>query len=38
MAQGMNKRDALKRLKDSLEPAHSGPVNAGALAIMGIDD
>ena len=38
MKQGMNKRDALKRLKDSLEPAHSGPANAGALAIMGIDD
>ena len=38
MKQGMNKRDALKRLKDSLEPAHSGPANAGKLAIMNIDD
>ena len=35
---GMSKDDALTRLKDSLEPTHSGPVNAGALAIMGIDD
>jgi hypothetical protein len=38
MTQGMSKDDALKRLKDSLEPAHSGPANPGALAIMGIDD
>jgi hypothetical protein len=38
MTQGMNKRDALKRLRESLEPAHSGPANAGKLAIMNIDD
>ena len=38
MKQGMSKDDALARLRESLEPAHSGPVNAGALAIMGIDD
>ena len=38
LKQGMNKRDALARLKQSLEPAHSGPANPGALAIMGIDD
>ena len=38
MKQGMSKDDALTRLKESLEPAHSGPVNAGALAIIGIDD
>jgi hypothetical protein len=38
MTQGMNKRDALARLRESLEPAHMGPANPGALAIMGIDD
>ena len=38
MKQGMNKDDALARLKESLAPAHTGPANAGALAIMGIDD
>jgi hypothetical protein len=38
LKQGMNKRDALARLKQSLEPAHSGPANAGKLAIMNIDD
>ena len=38
MKQGMSKDDALTRLKDSLEPAHSGPANPGKLAIMGIDD
>ena len=38
MKQGMSKPDALQRLKTSLEPAHSGPVNPGALAIMGIND
>eukprot|EP01046_Picozoa_sp_COSAG06_P040602 COSAG06_NODE_4934_length_3850_cov_14.047187_1_plen_75_part_00 len=35
---GMSKDDALTRLKESLEPAHSGPANAGKLAIVGIDD
>ena len=38
MKQGMSEDSALTRLKDSLEPAHSGPVNSGNLAIMGIDD
>eukprot|EP01046_Picozoa_sp_COSAG06_P001959 COSAG06_NODE_66_length_26393_cov_6.455161_2_plen_165_part_00 len=35
---GMSKDDAIERLRQSLEPPHSGPVNAGKLAIMGIDD
>ena len=34
MKQGMSKDDAFTRLKDSLEPTHSGPANAGALAII----
>lgn len=38
MKQGMSKDDALTRLRESLEPAHAGPANAGKLAIMGIDD
>ena len=38
MKQGMRKDDAIERLRQSLEPPHSGPVNAGALAIMDIDD
>lgn len=37
MKQGMNKGDALTRLKQSLR-ATSGPANAGPLAILGKDD
>ena len=32
MKQGMSKDDALAQLKDSLEPTHSDPANAGKLA------
>ena len=38
MSQGMSKSDAIERLRQSLEPPHTGPANPGALAIMGIDD
>ena len=38
MKQGMSKDDAIERLRQSLEPPHSGPVNAGKLAILSKDD
>ena len=38
MKQGMPKRDALARLRQSLEPPHTRPANAGTLAVMNIDD